>query len=78
MRFLGYDRIARCRTVSARSGDRGRTKPSFNERARLCTVMAVAAQWSVDPTTLDERGDLPSHGLLGFLGQQEEAEGNHG
>jgi hypothetical protein len=31
------------------------------------TVMAVAAQWSVDPTTLDERDDLPPRGLLGFL-----------
>jgi hypothetical protein len=31
------------------------------------TVMAVAAEWSLDPTTLDERGDLPPRGLLGFL-----------
>jgi hypothetical protein len=31
------------------------------------TVMAVAAEWSIDPTTLDERDDLPPHGLLGFL-----------
>ncbi|MFC5747477.1 hypothetical protein [Actinomadura rugatobispora] len=31
------------------------------------TVMAVAAEWSVNPTMLDERDDLPPHGLLGFL-----------
>ena len=31
------------------------------------TVMAVAAEWSVNPTTLDERDDLPPGGLLGFL-----------
>ena len=31
------------------------------------TVMAVAAEWSIDPTTLDERDDLPQHGLLGFV-----------
>lgn len=30
------------------------------------TVMAVAAEWSVDPTTLDDRDDLPPRGLLGF------------
>jgi hypothetical protein len=30
-------------------------------------VMAVAEAWSVDPTTLDARGDLPSEGLLGEL-----------
>ncbi|HEX9517015.1 MAG TPA: hypothetical protein VF940_12675 [Streptosporangiaceae bacterium] len=33
------------------------------------TVMAVAAEWSINPTTLDERDDLPPHGLLGFLVQ---------
>lgn len=32
------------------------------------TVMAVAAEWSINPTTLDERDDLPPHGLVGFLG----------
>ena len=31
------------------------------------TVLAVAAEWSVNPTTLDERDDLPPRGLLGFL-----------
>jgi hypothetical protein len=31
------------------------------------TVMAVAAEWSLNPTTLDERDDLPPRGLLGFL-----------
>lgn len=31
------------------------------------TVMAVAAEWSINPTTLDERDDLPPRGLLGFL-----------
>jgi hypothetical protein len=31
------------------------------------TVVAVAAAWSLDPTTLDERHDLPPRGLLGFL-----------
>lgn len=31
------------------------------------TVMAVAAEWSINPTTLNERDDLPPHGLLGFL-----------
>ncbi len=31
------------------------------------TVMAVAAEWSIDPTTFDQRGDLPPHGLLGFV-----------
>jgi hypothetical protein len=31
------------------------------------TVMAVAAEWSINPTTLEERDDLPSHGLLGFI-----------
>ncbi|HEY1325159.1 MAG TPA: hypothetical protein VGF32_33215 [Streptosporangiaceae bacterium] len=31
------------------------------------TVMAVAAEWSINPTTLDERDDLPSRGLMGFL-----------
>ncbi len=31
------------------------------------TVMAVAAEWSINPTTLDERDDLPLRGLLGFL-----------
>jgi hypothetical protein len=27
-------------------------------------VMAVAGAWSVDPTTLDERPDLPGTGIL--------------
>lgn len=31
------------------------------------TVMAVGAEWSVDPTRLDERAALAPHGLLGFL-----------
>ena len=31
------------------------------------TVMAVAAEWSINPTTLDERHDLLPRGLLGFL-----------
>jgi len=31
------------------------------------TVMAVAAEWSIDPTTLEERADLPPNGLLGIL-----------
>ncbi len=31
------------------------------------TVMAVATEWSINPTTLDERDDLPPRGLLGFL-----------
>lgn len=31
------------------------------------TVMAVAAEWSINPTTVDERDDLPPRGLLGFL-----------
>jgi hypothetical protein len=31
------------------------------------TVMAVAAEWGIDPTTLDKRDDLPPRGLLGFL-----------
>ncbi len=31
------------------------------------TVMAVAAEWSLNPTALDERDDLPPRGLLGFL-----------
>jgi hypothetical protein len=31
------------------------------------TVMEIAASWSVDPTTLDERTDLPGTGLLGTL-----------
>lgn len=31
------------------------------------TVLAVAAEWSVNPATLDERDDLPPRGLLGFL-----------
>jgi hypothetical protein len=31
------------------------------------TVMAVAAEWSIDPTTLEERPDLPPNGLLGIL-----------
>lgn len=30
-------------------------------------VMAVAAEWSIDPTGLGERDDLPSEGLLGSL-----------
>src|SRR5262249_18636731 len=30
-------------------------------------VMAVAAAWSVDPTTLDERSELPSTGLVGIV-----------
>ncbi len=30
-------------------------------------VMAVAAEWSLNPTTLDERDDLPPRGLIGFL-----------
>jgi hypothetical protein len=29
--------------------------------------MAVAAEWSIDPTTLEERTDLPPSGLLGIL-----------
>jgi len=29
--------------------------------------MAVATEWSINPTTLDERDGLPPHGLLGFL-----------
>jgi hypothetical protein len=29
--------------------------------------MEIAASWSVDPTTLDERTDLPGTGLLGTL-----------
>jgi hypothetical protein len=28
--------------------------------------MAVAAEWSINPATLDERDDLPPRGLLGF------------
>lgn len=28
-------------------------------------VMEIAAAWSVDPTTLDERDDVPDEGLLG-------------
>jgi hypothetical protein len=32
------------------------------------TVMAVAAEWSIDPRALRERDDLPPDGLLGFLG----------
>jgi len=31
------------------------------------TVMDVAAEWSVDPSTLDGRGDVPSEGVLGWL-----------
>jgi hypothetical protein len=31
------------------------------------TVVAVAAEWSVDPTTLQEREGPPSSGLLGFI-----------
>jgi hypothetical protein len=31
------------------------------------TVMTVAAEWSINPTTLGERDDLPPRGLLGFL-----------
>ena len=31
------------------------------------TVMAVAADWSINPTTLDQRDDLHPRGLLGFL-----------
>lgn len=31
------------------------------------TVMAVAAEWSIDPTGLEERGDLLPEGLLGSL-----------
>jgi hypothetical protein len=31
------------------------------------TVLEVAAEWSVDPTTLDERFDLPAQGLLGLV-----------
>ena len=31
------------------------------------TVMAVAAEWSINPTALGERDDLPPRGLLGFL-----------
>jgi hypothetical protein len=30
-------------------------------------VMAVAEAWSVNPTRLDERDDLPAEGLLGYL-----------
>jgi hypothetical protein len=31
------------------------------------TVMTVAAEWSVNPTTLGAREDLPPRGLLGFI-----------
>lgn len=31
------------------------------------TVMAVAAEWSIDPTTLEERDGLPPEGVLGIL-----------
>lgn len=30
-------------------------------------VLAVAAEWSINPTTLEERDDLPPRSLLGFL-----------
>jgi hypothetical protein len=30
-------------------------------------VVAITAAWSVDPTVLDERRDLPPLGLLGFV-----------
>jgi hypothetical protein len=30
-------------------------------------VMSVAAEWSIDPTALEERADLPPSGLLGIL-----------
>jgi hypothetical protein len=29
--------------------------------------MAVATEWSINPTTLEERDDLPPLGLLGFV-----------
>jgi hypothetical protein len=29
-------------------------------------VMGIARAWSVDPTMLDEREDLPDSGLLGY------------
>lgn len=31
------------------------------------TVLEVAAEWSLDPTSLDERLDLPPDGLLGYV-----------
>ena len=31
------------------------------------TVLDVAAEWSVDPSTLDERLGLPAEGLLGYV-----------
>lgn len=31
------------------------------------TVLDVAAEWSIDPTTLDGDLDLPPEGLLGYL-----------
>jgi hypothetical protein len=33
------------------------------------TVLAVAAEWSIDPTTLDGHLDLPPEGLLGYVRQ---------
>lgn len=33
------------------------------------TALDVAAEWSLDPTTLDGRLDLPSEGLLGYITQ---------
>jgi hypothetical protein len=37
------------------------------------TVLDVAAEWSLDPTTLDGRLDLPPEGLLGYVARASRA-----
>jgi hypothetical protein len=59
------DRSAADRDV-ARADELGEKDWDDLELADEDTVMRVAAEWSVDPTTLGQRSDLPDQGLLGY------------